>query len=227
MKHIFAGLILTVLIGAGAHADTPQIAVTGNGVVSAIPDMASITMGVTTQGKTAKDAMSANSEIMGKVLETLEQANIKAKDIQTTHINLSPVWDRRNNDGTPPKITSYQANNTVSVQVLELDTLGTVLDAISKTGANNFQGIAFGIQDRKPLIDQARIAAVQDARAKAELYAKAAGVTVGDVVEISENTARIEPRNLRMAEAMSANSVPISEGTLDITANINIIYALD
>jgi uncharacterized protein YggE len=227
MKSIVTSVILTVLIGTAAIAKEAQITVFGTGVITAVPDMASITMGVTTQGTSAAEAMSSNSSIMQKVIESLKQANIEEKDIQTTDINLNPIWDRRNNDGTPPNISGYQASNNVFVRVLDLESLGTVLDTISKTGANNFHGISFGLQDRKPIVDQARIAAVQDARAKAELYAKAAGVSVTDVMEISESSVRAQPRNLRMAEAMSTSSVPISEGTLDITANITIVYGLD
>ena len=100
------------------------------------------------------------------------------------------------------------------------------MDVVTKTGANGFNGLQFDLKDRENATNEARSAAIKDARAKAELYAAAAGVTLGDVLEISEILAQSAPRNIRMAEAMSERAVPISEGTLDVTASIKVVFSL-
>jgi uncharacterized protein YggE len=225
MKRVFIGLLVS-LFATGVFANDAIISVTGNGQVSVVPDMATITMGVTTQGETAQGAMADNSAIMSGILETLKQEEIATKDVQTTDINLSPVWNRQQNNGLPPEISGYQASNNVTVVVRDLEKLGSVLDRISKTGANNFHGIQFDLIDRKPALDQARVNAVNDARAKAELYATAAGVNLGKVMEISESMVSASPRGMRMAEAMSASMVPVSQGSMEISAQISIVFAL-
>lgn len=225
MKRVIFGILLSVA-ATGALAKDAFISVRGMGVVSATPDIASITMGVVTQGETAKSAMAENAAIMASVLKTLTEAHVESKDIRTSDINLNPQWNHRQNDGKPPVITGYQATNNVNVRVLDIDNLGAILDQISQTGANNFHGIQFDLQDRKPVLDQARVEAVHDARAKAELYADAAGVRLGKILEISESTVNARPRNMRMAEAMSASAVPVSQGTMEITAQISIVFAL-
>jgi uncharacterized protein YggE len=215
-----------MFFAAVAVAEQARITVIGQGQISVVPDMAIITMGVTTQGKTAADALDENSALMNGVIAALKGADIVDKDIQTTNLNLQPIWNHRQNNGEAPKIEGYRAMNNLTVHVRELDDLGAILDVVTKTGANNFNGLQFDITDRKGATDKARIAAIQDARAKAELYATAAGVTLGGVTEISEILTQSAPRNMRMAEAMSASAVPISEGTLDVNASVKVIYAL-
>jgi uncharacterized protein YggE len=216
----------SVFFGAVALAEQAQITVIGQGRITVVPDMANVTLGVTSQGATASDALTQNSEITNGVIVALKNAQIDRKDIQTNNLNLQPIWNNRQNNGEAPKIEGYRASNNLSVRVQQLDKLGEVLDVVTKTGANNFNGLKFDLKDRKSVMDQARVGAIQDARAKATLYAKAAGVSLGDVIEISEILAQSAPQNVRMAEAMSASAVPVSEGTLDVTASVKVVFAL-
>jgi uncharacterized protein YggE len=218
--------LFAIFFAVVAEAEQAHVTVIGQGQISVVPDMANITMGVTTQGKTASDALDENSVLMSGVIAALKGADIAGKDIQTTNLNLQPIWNHRQNNGEAPKIEGYRAMNNLTVHVRELDDLGAILDIVTKTGANNFNGLQFDITDRKGAMDKARITAILDARAKAELYATAAGVTLGDVIEISEILAQSAPRNMRMAEAMSASAVPVSEGTLDVNASVKVIYTL-
>ena len=218
--------LIAMFFAAVAVAEQAHITVIGQGQISVVPDMANINMGVTTQGKTASDALDENSALMSDVIAALKEADIAEKDIQTADLNLQPIWNHRQNNGQAPKIEGYRAMNNLTVHVRELDDLGAILDVVTKTGANNFNGLKFDITDRKGATDQARIRAIQDARAKAELYATAAGVRLGEVIEISEILAQTAPRNMRMAEAMSTSAVPVSEGTLDVNASVKVIFAL-
>jgi uncharacterized protein YggE len=216
----------TVIFSASAMAEQAQITVVGHGSISAVPDMANITLGVTSQGKTASDALAQNSEVMNSVIAALKKGQIDAKDIQTNNLNLQPIWNHRQNDGDAPKIEGYRASNNLAVRVLALDKLGEILDVVIKAGANNFNSLQFDLNDRSAVTDQARIGAIKDARSKAELYATAAGVELGAVLEISEILAQVTPGSMRMAEAMSASAVPVSEGTLDVTSSVKMIFAL-
>jgi uncharacterized protein YggE len=226
MMRSFAVTLISMFLAAAAMAEQPQIIVIGQGRISVVPDMANITMGVTTQGNTASDALDENSDIMNGVIAALKDASIDAKDIQTTGLNLQPIWNHRQNNGEAPKIEGYRAMNNLAVHVRDLDALGGILDVVSKTGANNFNGLQFDVQDRETVTNDARRNAIHDAREKAELYAFAAGVSLGEVIEISEILAQSSPQNMRMAEAMSASAVPISEGTLDVNASVKVIFAL-
>jgi uncharacterized protein YggE len=218
--------LISIFLAAAAMAEQAQITVIGQGRINVVPDMANITMGVTSQGKTASDALSENSNIMNGVIGALKEAKIDAKDIQTTGLNLQPIWNHRQNNGEAPKIEGYRAMNNLAVHVRDLNELGAILDVVTKTGANNFNGLQFDVKDREAVTNDARVAAIHNAREKAELYAFAAGVSLGEVLDISEILAQSAPRNMRMAEAMSASAVPISEGTLDVNASVKVIFAL-
>ena len=226
MIRILTLSFVSMFLSAAVVAEQAHITVIGQGRISAVPDMANITMGVTTQGETASDALGENSDLMNGVIAALTNANVAGQDIQTTQLNLQPIWNHRQNNGEAPKIEGYRAMNNLTVHVRDLDELGVILDVVTKTGANSFNGLQFDLKDRENATNQARTAAIKDARTKAKLYANAAGVSLGGVLEISEILAQSAPRNMRMAEAMSAGAVPISEGTLDVTASIKVIFAL-
>ncbi len=107
--------------------------------------------------------------------------------------------------------------------------LGPILDTLVQSGSNQINGIAFGIDEPKKVLDEARKKAVADARAKAELYAKAAGVALGRVVQISESSAVMPPvPMMRMAVEAAAQdaSVPIAAGQQTVSANVSITYEI-
>jgi uncharacterized protein len=219
-------LALIALTATGAAAQEPArnlalITVTGEGRVSLPPDMATITLGVSAEATTAREAMDQTSAGVAALLDRLAAAGIERRDLQTAAINLNPVWDHRNS-GTP-RITGFAASNTILVRVRALDTLGGVLDAVLEAGGNTFHGLAFGLQSPEPHRDAARSAAVQDARRKAELLAEAAGVTLGPIAAITEGGAIEPPRPMfRMQAEMASDAVPIAEGEVDVTAHVTV-----
>ncbi len=127
-----------------AEAPVPQISVTGEGRVDVAPDMATVSLGVTTQGATAAEAMAANSAAVQAVLDRLTAAGIAARDVQTTGLSLNPLWSNYDS-GQQQKIEGYAAANMVTVRVRALDGLGGVLDAAVSDGANTLNGLSFGL----------------------------------------------------------------------------------
>lgn len=221
------GAIILMLCSTGISAEeVSKITVVGQGMVSVVPDMANINLGVVTLGRTAHEALKDNSRAMQNVFSALEKNGLPKKDIQTSQLNLNPQWDRRNNNGEPPKIVGYQAVNNVTVQVRDLEMLGSVLDQLSKVGANNMNGISFGLQQTDGPMNEARKNAVKNARQKAELYATAAGVKLGEVLSIHESGGGHPRPMMRMAEAAMMDAVPIAEGTMQMSSSITMVYEL-
>ncbi|MDU9002723.1 SIMPL domain-containing protein [Sedimentitalea todarodis] len=212
---------------AAAQDQVRQIAVTGEGQVEAAPDMATITLGVTNEAREAKAAMAATSASVGQVLERLTALGIEQKDIQTQRLSLNPVWSGRGSSGTyPAKITGFTASNMVMVRIRDLDILGTTLDAVIADGANDFNGLQFGVQEPGPLQDAAREAAVKDAIAKAQLLANAAGVPLGPIISITEQGGG-GPRPMMMQRAaMAESSVPVAAGEVSLSASVSVIFAI-
>lgn len=224
---LFLSAALALPVAAPALAEDampPMITVTGEGVVEASPDIATLSIGVTTQGATAAEALSANSAAMDAVLARLTTAGIEGRDMQTSNLSLGPDYSRYDSStGAAP--TSYIASNMLTVRVRALDSLGTVLDAAVADGANTLNGLTFGLADPAPVLNEARKEAVADARAKAELLAEAAGVKLGRIVSISEAGAGNEPMPMFRAEA-SAAPVPVQGGELGLSASVTIFYEI-
>ncbi|QYK43159.1 MAG: SIMPL domain-containing protein [Paracoccaceae bacterium] len=221
-----------VAFGLPARADAPlplaaipQITVTGEGQVEAAPDLATLTLGVTTEGVTAAEALSANSAALATVIANLRAAGIEGRDIQTSGLSLNPVWSNYSGD-RPQRIDRYQAVNGVTVRVRALDGLGTVLDAAVKDGANTLNGLAFGMAEPGPLMDEARNRAVADARRRAELLAAAAGVRLGRVLTIGEGGGGGMPAPMFRADAALASPVPVEQGEVAIRASVTVVWEL-
>ena len=208
-------------------AEAMVITVTGEGRVDQAPDMATVSLGVTTEGATAAEALGANSAEIAKVLERLGSAGIAPRDVQTTGLSVNPNW-RNNSSGEAPKISGFIANNGVTVRVRALDGLGAVLDAAVQDGANQLNGVEFGLQEPRPAQDEARRRAVADARARAELLAEAAGVKLGAIRSISEAMGAPMPMPaFRMAaEAVAGAPVPVAAGEVATTANVTIVWEI-
>ncbi|MDT8856660.1 SIMPL domain-containing protein [Paracoccaceae bacterium Fryx2] len=216
---------LTLPVALPALAEEPRLTVTGEGRVDARPDMATISLGVTTQGATAAAAMAANSDELGRVLANLRRTGIEERDVQTSGLSLNPNWVQVANDGSAPVIKGYVASNMLTVRVRALETLGGVLDAAVKDGANTLNGVTFGLTDPAPAMDEARTLAVADALARARLLAGAAGVRLGPVVSITEGGGYSGPAPMfRMAESVAA--VPMAEGEVAMSANVTVVFGL-
>lgn len=230
---VFQILATVMVLASPAMAADPvaTITVTGEGRVDTAPDMATISIGVTTEGDTAKGAMDANTAGLAAAIAQLKSSGVADKDLQTSSLNLGPRYDYNQTkpDGSA-LITGFMATNTVTVRIRALDTLGTVLDAVVTDGANTLGGVNFGLQDPDPVMDAARKDAVTDARRKADLYAAAAGVKLGKVITISEQSGYTPPMPMAMADASFAKSggapVPVQSGEVAVTASVTIVYAI-
>jgi len=203
-----------------------RLTVIGQGSVQSTPDMATISLGVTTEARTAAAALASNSSDTAEILKVISNSGIAERDVQTSGLNLSPVWNNRtSNSNSRPAIVGYAVSNQITIRVRDLTVLGQVLDAVVKSGATNFRGLSFGLQDTVPAMDGARTAAVQDAARKARLYAAAASVDLGKILEIREAGAS-SPRPEMLREMAMSEAVPIAAGEISITASVTIVYEL-
>ena len=237
---IGAGLVVVAAIAAAAligprnslsasDGSLPRIVtVSGIGEVKVRPDMATISSGVTSEGPTAQAALAKNNAAMKAVIEALKNSGVSEDDIQTSNFCVSPQYaPYQPGQTTAPRISFYQVSNQVTARVKKLEKLGSVLDSLVQAGSNQISGISFDINEQKPVLDEARKKAVSEAKAKAELYAEAAGASLGRVIQISESVTAM-PMNVRFrAEMATADaSVPIAAGQNTFAANITITYEL-
>ncbi len=198
----------------------PAIAVTGEANVSVAPDLALVDGGVTSEAKTAREASDANNTAMGKVLLALKTAGIDEKDVQTSRLSLQPQ-SAPNRTG-PSAITGYRASNRVTIRVRDVGKVANVIDTLVGAGANEIGGITFMVSQASKLLDEARDKAVADARRKAEIYARAAGVTLGAPLSISEE-GNAPPMPYRKMSAGMVASAPVAQGeeTLSVTVSVS------
>ncbi|WP_428928378.1 SIMPL domain-containing protein [Marinibacterium sp. SX1] len=226
MVGLAAGLAAQVTPGE-ARADSPlrEITVSGQGSVAAGPDMATITIGVTEQADEARDAMQQASVSVSAILERLGEMGIDPSDIQTRRLTVNPVWSNRRSGDEPAQITGFVASNAISLRIRDLSSLGGVLDQILAEGANDFGGLQFSLQDPEPLVNDARRAAVADAMAKAQLYAEAAGVTLGPVQSLSEQGGNPRPMMMEMAAARDV-SVPVAQGEVTVESSVTMVFTI-
>jgi uncharacterized protein YggE len=204
----------------------PMITVTGTGTVEAVPDIATLSIGVTSQGDTAAAALSANSAQLEAVMARLTATGIEARDMQTSNLSLNPNWTGNDgSSGSAPTIAGFVASNILTIRVRQIDGLGAVLDAVVADGANTLNGLSFGLADPDPVLDEARKEAVADARARAELLAAAAGVKLGRVISISDGSMPSGPMPMFRADA-AAMAVPVAGGELGLSASVTIFYEI-
>ena len=210
------------------------ISIQGVGEVVSAPDTASVTTGVATLGKTAREALTANTTAVAALISALKGFNIDAKDIQTSGFSVNPQYVYPEKDATgavpPPVIAGYQVQNGVNVTVRKLPDLGKILDGIVSVGANTINGVTFTVDDPSKLLDEARKAAFADAEAKAKIYTTAAGVGLGRIVSIAENPPDNAPRPMAMKAMAFANDaapVPVEAGQLTYDVNVAVEWELN
>jgi uncharacterized protein YggE len=221
-----AAIIAGTLLAAPALAESMPPAVistTGEATVSVAPDLAQIDGGVTSEAKTAREASDANNAAMGKVLLALKSAGIEEKDFQTSRLSLQPQ-SAPNRPG-PSTIVGYRASNRVTVRLREVAKLANVIDTMVGAGANDIGGINFMVSQASKLLDEAREQAIADARRKAEIYAKAAGVTLGAPLSISEEGAP-GPMPYRKMVAGMAASAPVAQGEETLRIAVSVSWAI-
>jgi len=231
--------LATALTAPALAQEAPRpgtIAVEGHGEISAAPDTAFVTSGVTTQGATAREALDANTKAMAELVAALKASNIEERDIQTSGFSVNPNYvfsDERDENGytRPPRIANYQVSNSVTVRVRDLPSLGQVLDKAVTVGANTINGVSFTVADPSKLYDEARKAAFADAKEKADLYAGVAGVSLDRILSIAENQSISQPPQPYMMKTMAADSagsaVPVQAGEMSFSVNVSVQWELN
>ena len=234
MKSLLAALAVSTLALTSAPAlaaeDAAFAATTLNlsaaGESHAAPDKASLNLGVQVQAATAEQAMAINAQRMTAVIAALRRAGAAERDIRTSSLNLQAQYAFPANQTR--QLTGYEAINGVAVEARDLGRLGPLLDAAVAAGANQVNGISFGLKDPRAAEDAARLEAVKALQAKADLYARATGYRVGRLVNLSEGGGYepSPPRPMAVMAARSFAATPVEAGSLDIRIEVNGTFEL-
>ncbi|HEX4965306.1 MAG TPA: SIMPL domain-containing protein [Thermoanaerobaculia bacterium] len=221
--------------GGGPMDAVSILTVSGSGQARVAPDLATVRLGVVAQAPTARAAQDQVSRTAGAVLDAIRKVGIAAEDLQTSGLSLSPLYSQSNRPGgesQAPRITGYQANNTVTVRVTDLAKAGPVIDAGLGAGANTLDGVDFGLRNDEAARAQALADAARAARAKAETLAKALGVRLGEILEVTEGGVSVSPPPYprfgavrAMAESAMAPT-PVSAGQVGVEASVTIRYRI-
>ena len=237
IKNRLTLMLLALSLSAAAFGqekkDFPSISVNGSGEVKAPPDQAIVRLGVTKEAKTAQQAQQQVNTAAQAILDAVRKLGIDPKQIQTSQLNLYPVYSQgpvepMRGEHTP-QIVGYQASNVISVTVLNIQQVGQVIDAGLNAGANQLEGVLFGLQDDTGARRQALTKAAAEARAKADTIAEALGVQILWVHEVVESGVSIQPyvgaREVMMA-ARADMAAPVSPGEVSVSASLTVRYAI-
>lgn len=231
---IFVGLVVFGLLAACTPAAAPvspestrSMSVNGIGKVTIVPDIATINIGVRTEAEVVTDALEGNTAQANAIARVLQDLGIEEKDIQTSNFNIYPS-DRYDPMTGRVEGRYFVVENTVNVTVRDLASLGVVLNAVVEAGANSIYGISFNVEDRSAAVAEARQLAIEDATSKAEAIAAAAGVQLGEIINISvyEGGMPGPYYDIRGGAYAAEADVPIAAGTLTIIMECNLSYAL-
>jgi len=232
MKNPLTAAVLgTSLLATPALAQAPvppMITVSGEGTVSVPPDLALVDGGVTSEARTAREASEANNVAMSKVLLALKTAGLDDKDLQTSRLSLFPQYAQQNRPNPGPNvITGYRASNRVTIRVRDVKKVAATIDALVSSGANEVGGVNFMVTKASELLDEARTQAIADARRKAELYAKAAGVNLGMPISISEDGSNPPPAPMMLRKmAADSASAPVAQGEEVLRVNVSVSWEI-
>ncbi|MBN9119720.1 MAG: SIMPL domain-containing protein [Planctomycetes bacterium] len=221
-------VLIAALVG-GANSNRPDrvIRVSGEGVATAKPDVATVNTGAVTRAASATEAVAANNRVMKEVLASLKKLDIAEDDVQTTNFGVRPVYKRDGRDRVTSEIEAYEVSNRVRVRVRKLGELGKVLDAAVGAGSNRVSGIEFTVSDATAVRDQARRRAVADARHRADVLAKEAGVRVGCVVSLQEQSVyRPQSRFDAGAALARAPTVPVATGREEFRVTVQVVFEI-
>lgn len=225
-----AALLAAAVFAAAIPAQAQQsqspperrVVVIGEGSVSVAPDFARIRAGVITRAKTAKEATDANSKAMAAITAMLLSAGVEQKDIQTSRFSVQPIYVSQQSS-TEQKLSGFSVFNQINVTIRQIDKAGEILDRLVATGATDVGNVEFLHSETSKALDQAREAAVADARRKAELYARAADLTLGGVTWITEDSGYAPPMAMAMRPpAATAAPVPIAAGEDTLYVRITV-----
>lgn len=260
MKKIWIAIACVVVLGAiigmtSCNADQPAVLaaddlsnlqinvasqqqgiwVSGNGKVTATPDVALLSVGIEVQKETVAEAQAEATEAMNMVVAALKDNGVKEEDIQTQQYSINKVsnWEKPVYDGGDTEvIIGYRVTNMVTAKVRDIDAVGAVIDAAAAAGGDytRINSISFTVDDPQPYYEEARAQAVEYAKAKAEQLAELSGVTLGKATYISESS-YYSPNYVRSDMALEvgvpAAETSISPGELEISASVQIAYSID
>ena len=234
---IAALLLLALFAPVGAKAEDVRkshfLTLQGHGEVKAKPDMAMVEMGTLSQAPTAKAALDANTAKVTALIAMLKANGIDEKDIQTSNFSVGPRYDNGSVSGRAPKIVGYDVTNSVTATVHKLGDLGGILDKAVDVGSNQINSIAFGVNEPQALQDDARKSAVTDALRRAKLLTEAAGAKLGAIASITEGASYapmpMQTRGVPMDMAASKMSapVPVAQGEMTISTDVNMVWELE
>ena len=204
---------------------TRTITVNGSGTAVMTPDIAYINIGVRTENADAAEAVSENNTLSQAVIDALLGIGIAERDIRTTNFSIFPQQNTTP-EGQLQELR-YVVDNTVYVTVRDLDVIGEALNTAVEAGANSIYGIQFDVADKTAALSAARAEAVNNARTIAEELAQAAGVELGAVQTINQNfSPGPSPVMFERAMADAAASVPISAGDMQLSVEVNVVFAI-
>lgn len=222
----FALLFLAAQRPEAPAQQPPVLVVNGNSEVLAQPDEAVVRLGIVKQANVAEAAQQQANQVAQEILKAIAGVGVVSKDIQTSRLVLSPVYNGRDAER---RIVSYNATNTVSVRVDNLSIVGSVIDAGLKAGANQLEGVQFRLKNELPSREQALREAVEEARGKAQAMADALHVSLAEVLEASEGGVTVSPRVQAfqaVAGAGPASPTPVSPGEIEVRANVTLRYRI-
>lgn len=210
-------------------AEGTLLSVSADGKSEARPDMATINLGVTTEGQTAAAALAENARRMTALVAALRRAGVAERDIQTSNVSVYP--QQQYVEGQQPRITGYQANNSVTAKVRRIDTTGRVIDAAVGAGGNTVNGVSFSHSDPDAQLDIARRDAIAEARRRAELYANALGMRVNRIVSVSESGGYAPPipvavERFAMADQAAPPPTPVAPGEIETRVSVHVTFEL-
>lgn len=228
------GLIVALTLSGGGvstrlHAGDSElklISVTGEASMQVKPDMATISFGVETNAPTAGEAQQTNSGVMDAVIRALLGMGIAREDIQTSNFSLYPVYEWRGEKPSEKQVlVGYRCNNTVVAKIRDIARIGEAIDKAATAGATNIGGVSFGLQNPEPLKNELLAQAVTNAKSKAEIMARAAGVTITGVYRIYDGWATVdEGYGGAPLKGIEGISTPIEAGTVTVRATVRIDF---
>jgi len=230
-------LALSAFLGFSAVAaaaqtaePTPTVTMVGEAEQTGTPDIVYLTVGVTKDGATASQALRASTEATRNVVDVIRKFGLEPRDIQTSGLSIQPRYGKRASSEDRAVIVGYTASNQISLRLRAVERAGELLDAVVAAGSNEIRGIRFDVADRTKLLDGARKLAVDDAKRKAMLYADAAGIRLGAIINLEEEGGGQPPRPFaaRAAgfESAAAASVPVEAGEVAIHASVRITWRI-
>jgi hypothetical protein len=207
-----------------AETTDRTVVATGTAKVRGVPDVLTMTLGVTSRADTVGAALDRNNAAVGKVMDVLTDAGVDEKDVQTSSFSIGPVYDDRG-----AKVTGYQVSNLVTVTLRDLARAGTLIDRAAQAGGDDvvMHGVSFSFDDASGLVARARAEAVRRARAQAEQLAQAAGVELVAVRTISESSPDAGPvLSAPEASARADTGVAIAPGSEELSVQVTVVYTI-